>query len=164
MQNDIILTARERLGALTPLRRDCGRLCGASCCQADESGKGGMILFPGEETRYGAQTPWARISPGEIAVAGRPLQMLTCDGTCDRAERPLACRVFPLTPVALDDKIDVVLDVRAWPVCPLMPHGMKGLDAAFVAAVRAAAALLWEDSACRLAIEAMTEHLRKFME
>lgn len=42
-----ILAARKLLENMTPLKRDCGRACGAACCQSDEDGQGGMLLFPG---------------------------------------------------------------------------------------------------------------------
>ena len=42
-----VLTARALLSNLTPLKSDCGRLCGGACCQGDDAT--GMLLFPGEE-------------------------------------------------------------------------------------------------------------------
>jgi hypothetical protein len=39
--------AYARLGRLTPIPADCGKLCGKRCCQGGEDD--GMILFPGEE-------------------------------------------------------------------------------------------------------------------
>lgn len=158
---DRIIAARAMLEMLTPLRQDCGLRCGAACCQADEDGQGGMLLFPGEEALYpGAD--WYVLDDMGISVGGRPLTLLTCDGTCPRGERPLACRVFPLTPVARDGGPGVALDARAWPVCPLMPHGMGGLSRDFVAAVRAMAALLWEDPACARYIEWLTAQQAAF--
>ena len=46
---DAVLRAREMLMDVTPLRRDCGGVCGAACCACDEDGQGGMLLFPGED-------------------------------------------------------------------------------------------------------------------
>ncbi|MFZ5651668.1 MAG: hypothetical protein ACOY4I_12535 [Bacillota bacterium] len=50
-------TKWERLynmvGGLTPLKHDCGRLCGKKCCSVQEEGKG-IYLFPGEESMYRA--------------------------------------------------------------------------------------------------------------
>ena len=51
---DTVMAARALLKDLTPLKRDCGRSCGAACCQSDEDGQGGMLLFPGEEKLYAA--------------------------------------------------------------------------------------------------------------
>ena len=36
----------EILGDLTPLKSNCGKLCGAACCESDETGENGMLLFP----------------------------------------------------------------------------------------------------------------------
>jgi hypothetical protein len=40
-------------------------------------------------------------------------------------------------------------DPRGWPICPLTPHGLRGLDPAFIAAVSAAFSLLWAEPAHR---------------
>ena len=37
--------ARELVENLTPLKNDCGQICGAACCQPDEDGQGGVALF-----------------------------------------------------------------------------------------------------------------------
>ena len=42
-----VLAARDLLRELTPLKTDCGRLCGGACCEGDE--ETGMLLFPGED-------------------------------------------------------------------------------------------------------------------
>ena len=44
--------ARAILKDVTPLKKNCGRLCDAACCQSDESGENGMLLFPFEECLY----------------------------------------------------------------------------------------------------------------
>ena len=44
---EAVKQARDLLERVTPLRRDCGGVCGAACCQSDEDGQGGMLLFPG---------------------------------------------------------------------------------------------------------------------
>ncbi len=165
IQTGAAAKAREALRDITPLKGDCGRRCGAACCHADDDGKGGMLLYPGEEALYGEHTPWARLTQsGDIALGERPLWLLTCDGSCDRENRPLACRIFPLVPVAEGEGVAVRLDVRAWPVCPLMEHGMEGLQRRFVEAAQAAAELLWQDDACREVVLAQTNFLRKFTE
>ena len=128
--------AREKLAAVTPLARDCGALCGAACCAPDEDGRGGMLLFPGEEAYYRTLPPGFRLAQTAQGL------LLTCEGSCERETRPLACRVFPLMFVYEDGKADVRLDPRAWPLCPLMPSGMAGLRSAFVCAAREAAHLL----------------------
>ena len=154
-----ILSARNALETLTPLRGDCGRKCGAACCHPDEDGNGGMLLFPGEEALYDPCPGWARLTPSKDF----PGQYLfTCDGTCERKIRPLACRIFPLTPRVRGGKLSIEPDVRAWPVCPLMEYGVEGMDGTFVSAVREAAAFLWEDERCRAYLEALSNYLSQF--
>lgn len=128
-----ILSARKALETLTPLRGDCGRKCGAACCHPDEDGNGGMLLFPSEEALYDPCPGWARLTPSKDF----PGQYLfTCDGTCERAMRPLACRIFPLTPVkAASGRWTVRMDARARAMCPLVRSGVKGLDPDFARGV-----------------------------
>jgi len=131
-----VLAARALLDKVTPLNRDCGALCGAACCQADEDGRGGMLLYPGEENCY-ADLP-AGFSLREVPEG----MLLTCKGACERHTRPLACRVFPLVMTVMDNRPGVMLDPRAWPLCPLMPSGIQGLRRDFVEKVHQAAELL----------------------
>lgn len=154
---DRILAARALLETVTPLAGDCGRRCGAACCQPDEEGKGGMLLLPGEEALYMPPPAWATVTDSGLYLGDQPLRFLTCEGTCERADRPLSCRIFPLTPLAVDGSLVIDLDVRAWPVCPLMPHGLQGLSRTFAAAVHAAMSLLWAEDAGRAYIELLTD-------
>ncbi len=120
---------------VTPLAQDCGALCGAACCAADEDGQGGVFLFPGEARLIGV-VDWAQIEPSG-ALGG--CQMLTCDGRCDRAKRPLGCRIFPLTPVPIKGGgWGVRIDRRSFAMCPLAESGKKGLQPGFVEAAKAA--------------------------
>ena len=156
--------ARERLLAPTPLARDCGRLCGAACCRADEQGRGGMLLFPGEEALYRQRMPegFAITRDDGVLPGGR---LLTCSGLCRREDRPLACRLFPLA-VFLDGagEPEISLDPRAWPLCPLMPSGMAGLSAGFVEAARDAARMLAELPEIRAFLAAQSAFLRRLQQ
>lgn len=139
MHPDILLRAREAIGDTTPMRMDCGALCNAACCQPDADSQGGVYLFPGEEALL-ADCAWGRILPSDFAP------MLVCEGPCDRAERPLGCRIFPLTPVrGRDGRWTVRMDVRARAMCPLTFSGLSGLDPAFLRAVRDALRVVAED-------------------
>ena len=56
----------------------------------------------------------------------------------NRAARPFACRIFPLTPVKGEKGWTVRMDARARGLCPLYRHGARGLNPDFArAAVRA---------------------------
>lgn len=127
------------LGACTPLKGDCGALCGAACCAPDEDGQGAVQLFPGERALIGA-VGWARFEEADAGVT------LVCEGHCERAKRPLGCRIFPLTPVRRGGAWDVRLDRRAWAMCPLMGSGIMGLAPDFVEAAREAVRMLAADA------------------
>ena len=143
---EAVRDARELLVNLTPLKTDCGRLCQGACCQGDE--KTGMLLFPGEEAFYEGCT-FARIIPAGFMLGGQDAQLLVCDGTCDRENRPLACRLFPLfLKFKEDGTTKMRMDVRAKSVCPLTDYGIKALDADFKQAARKAYDFLLEDDAC----------------
>lgn len=136
---DLLHTARSMFDALTPLRTDCGHLCGGQCCQSMEGEDTGMLLFPGEEAYYeGMEDYTVRETP-----AGK---LLICSGRCQRQDRPLSCRLFPLLPLLRGDDVKVGTDLRARPVCPLAQQGKNALSQDFVEAVRACGRLLAGDA------------------
>ena len=150
-----VLAARELLKDLTPLKTDCGRLCQGACCRGDEAT--GMLLFPGEEALY-ADCAFARVIPTGFSLGGTPAQLLVCDGRCDRKNRPLACRLFPLFLKFREDQTPVLrMDARARAVCPLTDYGMKALDPEFKQAARRAYDLLLEDKVCAAYLRALDE-------
>lgn len=154
---EAIKEARSLLESVTPLKTDCGRVCGGACCQCDEDGQGGMLLFPGEEMFYVDPLP-AGFALSESRELGIKCLLLTCEGHCDRKNRPLSCRLFPLLPT----ENGAVLDRRGWAVCPLMEYGKQGLNPAFVRAVQAAGRVLYtcpEHRAFLNAIHAYNRHL-----
>ena len=139
MNPDLLRLAYAAIGGKTPMLNDCGPLCGAACCQPDEDGQGGVYLFPGEAALLN-DCAWGRVIPDAFAP------MLVCDGTCARDARPLACRIFPLTPVrGKNGKWTVRMDVRARAMCPLAASGLSGLDPAFPRAVRDALRIVAEE-------------------
>lgn len=141
-----VLTARTLLSGLTPLKTDCGRLCGGACCQGDEAT--GMLLFPGEEALY-ANSAFARVLPAGFSLGGQDVSLLVCQGRCERENRPLACRLFPLfLRFREDGSTRVVLDRRARALCPLTGYGLSALDSAFLDAARTAYDLLLADPVC----------------
>ena len=131
-----VSAAREKLNKATPLKRDCGRVCGARCCRPLEGEETGMLLFPGEAEAYAGKAGF------EVRKTARG-DLLICSGTCSRDDRPLSCRLFPLLPVIGDDgKVRTVTDLRAKAVCPLARQGKSAMDPAFADAVREAGEIL----------------------
>ena len=144
---DILMEARELLRDLTPLKTNCGRICGGACCKGDE--KTGMRLFPFEQTT---------LTVVETEDGGR---LAVCDGTCDRDERPLGCRIFPFFPT-VDEKgrVFVELDYRAARLCPMVSHADDIVfDKRFLKAVKKVGKVLAKDPACRAFLEETTAEI-----
>ena len=138
MDHDVIRHAWDVLGSRTPMLSDCGQLCGSACCRPDEDGQGGVFLFPGERDLL-KHCPWGQIREHPFAP------ILTCDAPCDRALRPMGCRIFPLTPARdRNGRWSVRMDIRARAMCPLTGSGLGGLDPAFVRAARDALRVIAE--------------------
>ena len=156
---EAVRAARALLECVTPLNRDCGGVCGGACCQTDEDGQGGMLLFPGEEALYDPLPTGFHLERDDGVAPGAWL--LTCEYACDRSLRPLSCRLFPLLPTRKGAK----MDRRGWAVCPLMDSGVSGLRQEFVDAVKRAGAILYacpEQAAFLDAIHAYNQRLAQF--
>lgn len=158
MEADGLQKARELLEGVTPLAFDCGKRCTAACCQGGE--EDGMLLFPDEE-RYYNDCTWASLKEDRLG------KRLVCHGLCERENRPLACRIFPLVIKAARQeegglKANIIMDVRAWPVCPLMKSGRNGLKTEFVSAVRDAAELLLREDKHRDFLLLLSYELKEY--
>lgn len=110
----------------TPLKTDCGRLCGGACCKdGDTPDSMGMYLFPGEKKVFELLSPdWIKIEASDFYYTSggvrRNVPIAFCSGSCDRYQRPLSCRIFPLTPyTGSDGKLRIITDPRAKSICPL---------------------------------------------
>ena len=145
----------DTIGALTPLETDCGRLCGARCCRGGPGD--GMLLFPHEEEALD-HAVWRPVAVPEGLF-------VSCSGVCERASRPLACRIFPLTPLlGTDGIVRVAADPGAWRVCPLVRQlGAVRFSRDFVRAVRRAGRLLTRDPDCLRELKARAEQARDLL-
>ena len=142
---------------------DCGALCGAACCQPDADGQGGVHLFPGEEAQNDPLPEGFTLTADDGVMPG--MRLLTCVGSCRRDQRPLACRMFPLTPVLIasegKEQLRVRVDPRAFAVCPLSASGVRGMDAAFGRAVLEAARTLCLCGEHRAYIRALSAYFER---
>ena len=143
----------------TPLRFDCGRLCDAACCQ-DSPDLPGMYLFPGEEALFGGLEGFS-VSDADLPGYG-PVRLLCCEGMCERAQRPLSCRIFPLAPAVSLETMQTRPDPRGKPICPLCRQEASALSGGFTAAVGRAFAALWAEPQCRRFLLALSRHLDEF--
>lgn len=157
---NLFYRAHTLLGERTPIHADCGCLCGGACCKGGPSE--GMLLFPGEEDFYqklcalrpDAADGFTFSGPGER-------RLLLCGGSCERAYRPLACRIFPLFPALYENgRVQVILDPRAVRVCPMAKTAAR-LDRSFIRAVRRVGRLLAADSDCRAFLLEQTRELEE---
>jgi Fe-S-cluster containining protein len=158
MEADGLQKARELLGEVTPLAFDCGKRCLSACCRGGD--EDGMLLFPDEERYY-------RGCSLTIIKEDRLGKRLICHGTCERENRPLACRIFPLIIKVSGQeegslKANIIMDVRAWPVCPLMKSGRKGLKVEFISAVREAAEHLLREDKHRAFLLLLSKELNEY--
>lgn len=147
--NELYCKAYAILGELTPLKSDCGVLCDAACCKGDETT--GMRLFPNEECAINTID----------AENGR---LCICSGSCNRAERPLACRIFPLFPVLHSDgHISAEIDPRALRLCPLVENCDKvKFNKDFIRAVRKVGRLLCRNPECREFIKETSAEIKQY--
>lgn len=153
---------------ITPIRVDCGELCGKACCKGEDSG---MYLFPGEKKVFDMLSPkWVTIEKSDFSYIAdgkkKFVPIAMCSGTCDRYQRPLACRIFPLTPYLDEDgNLSVITDPRAKSVCPLSKV-MKKEDYApeFIKNVERTFRLLMKNKDFAEFMKEYSKHLREFMQ
>ena len=162
----IYLQLYKLFDAHTPVPVDCGQLCSSACCQGDDCG---MYLFPGESSVYRLLEPdWIRLEKSDFCYEyeGKKhyLPIAFCDGSCDRYQRPLACRIFPLTPVLTDEgRLDLIVDPRARSVCPLAKGFLlEDFDQTYVRNVRRAFELLNQNSQFRAFMKTYTAYINDF--
>jgi hypothetical protein len=147
---ELIYNAYAVIGRRTPIRADCGKLCGKACCKSDKSDdadKAGMLLFPGEEYIYKnyENVSGFRFRIEEIEYMDVPgIKLLICEGRCSRNLRPLSCRIFPVAPDIGDGgTIGIQADIRGRRICPIWD--LEYVDKSFTAKVEKAFALLAEN-------------------
>jgi len=136
-KRELYQKAYSILNKLTPQQSDCGELCNQACCDSEDE-DAGMYLFPGEELMYINKPDWLRIEESAFTYDnGKPALIAICTERCDRKFRPLACRIFPLTPYIGDNGvINIKIDPRAVAMCPLAkPDAAESLDKEFLFAV-----------------------------
>ena len=142
--------ANRILGDKTPLKKDCGLVCGGACCKGDSDT--GMLLFPFEESAFSVKEKDG-------------VRLCVCDGHCNRSERPLSCRIFPFFPyVTSQGQIKVIPDIRGVNICPLISHFDEvKFDRGFLYRVKKVGRLLYADEACREFLEDTSREIDTFL-
>lgn len=160
IKNAALREAYDRLYHKTPLGfYNCGRLCDGLCCRGDCKG---MWLYPDEDELF-IDKEGFEVCETE-GNHGYP--MVICSGECNREERPLACRIFPLFPLVKQngDKIgiEIVYDPRAT-MCPIAKEKMP-LDRSFIKEVKKAARYLCRDEKMLEYMKAVSEEITEIIE
>lgn len=155
----------------TPVAVDCGELCEKACCHGDCDS--GMLLFPGEYEVYRLLEPeWINIDKTDMTYEynGKSYRVpiAFCSGECDRFQRPLSCRIFPLTPYFnAKGKIEIIIDPRAKSICPLAKgFNMEDYDPLFIKNVKRVFTLLMKNERFRSFMRVYSDYLddfRKFL-
>ncbi|MBE7063579.1 MAG: hypothetical protein E7390_07345 [Ruminococcaceae bacterium] len=152
--------AYRLLENVTPVRKDCGALCGAACCADSDVGTG-MYLYPAEECMLYPLPDWVKIEASGFYYNGRQAALMSCPGNCDRALRPLACRIFPLVPYKKPgERMKIIFDPRAKAMCPLTP---SDLTDKFKDAVTRAMRAVVKTKEGRMFIEAQSELIDEYV-
>ena len=131
------------LDSVSPVPFDCGRICGAACCDTEAAPDGAemcLMLLPGEEVMRPLQewATWQMIPLADMDLPETwpdPAILVLCHGapTCRREVRPMQCRSFPCVPHFLDDgELILIYNEDDLPYrCPLI-DGETELSADYV--------------------------------
>lgn len=135
----------------TPLKEDCGQLCGEVCCkQSDENL--GMYLLPGEVAMFHGQEDWLVWEEQNPEYYDFPpswdktVYFIRCIKACPWEKRPIQCRTFPLAP-HLTKKGELILIRETIPLpyqCPLITNKVP-LEEKFIRGVFKAWSKLIQD-------------------
>lgn len=162
----IYLQLYKLFDTTTPVKVDCGQLCGNACCRGEDSG---MLLFPGEEEVYRLLNPdWIRIEKTDFKYnfegKTHTVPIAFCKGECDRYQRPLACRIFPLTPyMGRNGKITVIVDPRGKGVCPMAKaFYLEDFDGQFVKNIEKAFKLLSKNKQIKAFLAEYSDYIDEF--
>lgn len=158
----------QLLAKVTPLKVDCGQLCGSICCTEWTEGVG-MYLLPGEEKMFTGMEDWFTwedhdTSEYEFCPGWHgKIKFMQCLGKCPREKRPLACRVFPLAPyLTAGGSLTLHMDNELGRICPLVQAGdINRLDKKFVTRVRQVYLELLKDDLIRADIEWQSRNFDK---
>lgn len=148
---ETILSAYSLLEDVTPLKYDCGSLCGAHCCK--NNGKDGetlgMWLLPYEREIL------EKCRDYTFCTAKDATEAVFCNGRCDRALRPFACRIYPYyahisETICGRKKISIKLDPRARISCPIASsNSYLRPSIQFISCAKAAVRILMADVVIR---------------
>lgn len=159
------------LDRVSPVPFDCGRLCGAACCNAAKyDNEMGILLMPGEEKLHNKKDGWLEwelLSTDEFEFPESwrgEVNWVRCKTPpeCPRSSRPLQCRTFPLWPHLTEEGIlELIYNDGDLPYrCPLIEEETE-LDDSFIRATYTVWKHLLRDPLIFDLIEAESERRRE---
>lgn len=146
---------------ITPIAADCGKLCDKACCRVEEEITG-MYLFPEENVMFRDMPSYAKLYDTDFEYDyGKYADLFTCDGSCERYRRPLACRIFPLLPYCHEgEELQIIMDPRGRGMCPLAQTlTVEELDPEFVDAVSRSMRLIMKNAQVRQFVYSLSEQI-----
>ena len=162
---DEYIKVYEMLDNAGPASYDCGRICGAACCNGSlfEDDAPYIYLLPGEKEYLesaGCEFPIEKLKREEHdlpASWGDYVYTVRCPGPerCKRGTRPVQCRTFPLYPYITEDgELEITLYYMELPYsCPFV-EGREMVPDEYKNAAYDAWTILIKDKAIRDLVEA----------
>ncbi len=161
-----IFAAYSLLDEITPLKYDCGNLCGGLCCE--NNGKDGetlgMWLLPFEREILEKTQEYT------FGTADDNLETVFCNGKCQRSMRPFACRIYPFyanisKKIGERSKISIKIDPRAKLSCPIaMKDSFLRPSIQFMSCAKAAVRTLMMDDAIAKDLTEISDFLSEIEE
>lgn len=153
--NKKILKGYEILEKNTPLSTDCGLICNNKCCKGNDDD--GMLLFPGEKEIFENNKDFTVYFDERYDCYA-----VRCNGSCNRNERPLSCRIFPyMIYKKASEQPTVAPDIRALNFCPILNHKYY-INKRFLRALRITSKYLSDDAEISLFLEKLTDIITDF--
>ena len=154
------------LGDATPTPFDCGKLCNKACCgdNGPEDDEAGMYLFPGERSLF-LNHPNFKVVSSDFCYGNKNADIVICKSPCERATRPLSCRIFPLIPYYREAiGFRLIQDPRAYAMCPLAAkEAYPYLNATFIRKTESVFRLLLNFKEIRIFLEGLTDILDDYL-
>ena len=163
--NRIIRQAYSYLDEITPLKYDCGQLCGALCCRdnGESDTSLGMWLLPFEKELLKNEDGYV------FKEAQDGTQTVSCSGKCRRNMRPFSCRIYPYYAHLSNEngktKITIKIDPRARLSCPIARFNSHSrANIYFLACAKAAIRTLLKDEKIAEELYAISDFLSEIEE
>ena len=158
------------LDRVSPVPFDCGTICGAACCLAQDDEELGIYLLPGEDKIHDKHADWLTWTSQRTDEYDFPeswhgvVHFVKCKTPphCPRECRPIQCRTFPLAPHLTEDgELQLIYSDSDLPYCCPLIEEEADLDPRFVRATLTVWRHLIRDLLIRALVEMVSRELRE---